>query len=295
MLFPMDPDRWIVYNGELRLADETLFPAGARPVLYGDGCFETFRSYSGSMLHFADHLERMIHGLEYLDINIPKVLQDSKFQSFVHKLLNENGRADREAMVRLQVWREGGRGYRPEEDARTGYVLTCGQLPQKTSDLTLATVSTRRIPEASLASRFKLSGGTNYIRAATEAADMGADDALMLTTDGMVSETTIANVFWLKGNSVSTPSEHCDLLPGITRGIVLKLLRRMGDLQVKEGAFGLEELQEADAAWVCNSLREIQPVSRLDDVSYDMAHPIHRRLDEAFDAYVERNLEPLQR
>lgn len=290
----MATDRWILYNGEFRPAGEALLAADARTVRYGDGCFETMRSYEGGLLHFKDHLKRLEAGLEYLDINKPKNLGVNDLRKQIIELLNRNGLSGEQAVVRLQVWREGGRGYMPEGDAGAGYVMSCGPLPASASAVELATATTRRIPASSLSSRFKLSGGTNYIKAASEAGRAGADDALMLTTEGNVSETTVANIFWVRGENVYTPSEECDLLPGITRGILLGLLRQMDRVQVSEGVYEPSDLQAAEAAWVCNSLREVQPVARLDEVNYRETHPVIDRLQQSFRRYVEANLEPLQ-
>lgn len=287
-------DRWILHNGEFRPAGDVLLAADARTVMYGDGCFETMRCYEGELLHFKDHIKRLEAGLEYLNIYKPNSLGVNDLRKHIIELLNRNGLSGEQAVVRLQVWREGGRGYMPDGDAGAGYVMSCGPLPGSASALELATAATRRIPSSSLSSRFKLSGGTNYIKAASEAGRAGADDALMLTTEGNVSETTVANIFWVRDEHVYTPSEECDLLPGITRGILLDLLRDMNHVQISEGSYEPAELQAAEAAWVCNSLREIQPVARLDEVKYRESHPVIYRLKESFRRYVESNLEPLQ-
>src|SRR5690606_40400625 len=67
----------------------------------------------------------------------------------------------------------------------------------------------------SLHDALPISNGLNFIQAAREANNLGANDALLLTTSNKISETTIANIFWVKGNTVFTPSKICDLLPGI--------------------------------------------------------------------------------
>ncbi len=282
-------ERMAIVDGELIAADAPAVPVTARGLSYGDGCFETLRSYGGRFLHLDRHLQRLRRGLDYLEMNMPESLSFGNARKMTEQLLRANGMEKEDAVIRIQAWRTGGRGYRIPKDSRVHIAMTVSKLPTVTDAIVLASVSVRRIPSEALPSRYKLSNNINYIKAMSEAAGKKADDALMQTTAGYVSETTIANIFWLREGRLFTPSEECDLLPGITRSIVMDLADESG-IPEEEGRYPLHSLQEADAAFACNSVRELVPVSRIDNVTFDTAHPQLKKLQEAYREYREGHL-----
>lgn len=282
---------WTIVNDRLMEADTPVLPVESRAVSYGDGCFETLRSYAGRFLSWSAHMDRLRGAMAYLGMPVtgfPDV--DALREKTVH-LLRKNDLVDKDAVVRLQVWREGGRGYKTDPAAAVSWAVQTGALPVSPAAIKLATVPTCRIPASAVDPRFKLSNGINYIRAAREAAAQGADDALMRTVDGWISETTIANIFWVSGNIVYTPSEACDLLPGITREILIRLIRDEGAFRLESGTYKMDKLAEAEAVWVCNSLREMVPVAAVGDRVFNPDHAVIVQLQQAFDEYKTRNLQ----
>lgn len=282
---------WTIVNDRLMEADTPVLPVESRAVSYGDGCFETLRSYAGRFLDWRAHAARLHGAMAYLGMpvtGLPEV--DALREKTVH-LLRKNDLVDKDAVVRLQVWREGGRGYNTDPAAAVSWAVQTGALPEFTDVVKLALVPTCRIPASAVDPRFKLSNGINYIRAAREAAAQGADDALMRTVDGWISETTIANIFWVEGNTIYTPSEACDLLPGITREILIRLIRDEGAFRLDSGAYTMAELAEAEAVWVCNSLREMVPAVAVGGRVFNPEHAVIRKLQNAFEEYKKRNLQ----
>lgn len=145
----------------------------------------------------------------------------------------------------------------------------------------LITSRYHRIPSGALPSGVKWSNGINYILAAREADDNKADDALMLTRDGYVSETTIANIFWKKENSVLTPSVECDLLPGITRKLLIDWMQEL-NINVQTGQFLPAELEAAEMVWACNAVREWYPVYMIDQYEYPIDGDFWKSLSRHF-------------
>jgi|GEM_PF-281876 len=156
----------------------------------------------------------------------------------------------------------------PPQTPSTRFLITGARMAYAVfPTATLVTSRYRRIPDAALPVGVKWTNGINYILAAAEAQRRGADDALMLTVDGHLSETTVANLFWEESGTVYTPSAECDLLPGITRGILLELIDEAG-IPLKTGQFEPSALHRADAVWICNSVRGICPVKKIDGRGY---------------------------
>jgi branched-subunit amino acid aminotransferase/4-amino-4-deoxychorismate lyase len=177
------------------------------------------------------------------------------------------------------------------EDTGVGRVITANLLSKSSPDPGIFVDVLTRLHPAEWPNRpFKSSTGLTYIRARMEARDQGGEDALMLTTDGYVSETTIANIFWIKNDIIYTPNLECDLLPGITRGILTSIIRDLDGVNLVKGQYRIEKVYESDAAWVCNSLREVRPVESIEDHPLDTEHPVFDQLREAVEEYKKRHL-----
>ena len=85
------------------------------------------------------------------------------------------------------------------------WMIQASEYESNKKELKLAVAQTRCIPSEALERKYKLSNGLNYVKAAQEAARSSCDDALMLTVDGEVSETTSANIFWVNEGKIFTP------------------------------------------------------------------------------------------
>ncbi len=281
---------WICFDGKITAADTPVVPANTRGLMYGEGVFDTLRIYSGKTLFFDRHFNRTRDGLDTLGITIPESITASRIKADIKKLLRRNKLSTTDAIVRLQFWRDGNRGYHPDEEGKVRYAITASECPARFDSPSLTTVDRRRIPSQSQPSQYKFSNGINYILAAQEASQKGADDALMQTVDGHISETTIANVFWRKGNNVFTPSEKCDLLPGITRDIMMELINRHQELELGNGFYELDHIVQAESVWICNSVRELLPVNSINEKQYITNDDLFDELKQRFRAYRNEHL-----
>jgi branched-subunit amino acid aminotransferase/4-amino-4-deoxychorismate lyase len=276
----------MLLNGEFIAEDEASASPLNRGLMYGDGCFETFRSYSGKFLGWELHVERLTAGLDYLEMDLP--VNSTQLQAYIHQLLCKNKLENMGALCRLQCWRKGGRGYAPTS-REAEWMAQVSPLSLNDEPMHLITAQTRCISSAALQRRYKLSNGLNYVKAAQEANSSQCDDALMLTIEDFVSETTSANIFWINEGKVYSPSDTCDLLPGTTRHFVLKILRKL-KIAIHEGAYPLDELKSAEAAFCTNSLIEIKQVQALDGYEFKVNHPVYLALKNAFELFKQDEL-----
>ncbi|MCH2449497.1 MAG: aminotransferase class IV [Gracilimonas sp.] len=277
---------YIILNGKLVEEQEAKISPANRGMMYGDGCFETIRYYAGSFLRWNRHYQRLKGGLEYLGIN-PAFTADELMEQ-VLSLLEANQLAEKESMVRIQCWREGGRGY-AADSISMNWMIQAVVIVSGASPLKLTVAETRCIPSVALQRKYKLSNGLNYIKAAQEASRRQCNDSLMLTMHAKISETTSANIFWVKENEVYTPDDDCDLLPGVTRRIVMEVVSSLGIVLIK-GKFNLSEIREAEAVFVTNSLVEIKEILSLDDLIFEMKHPLVTKIKEGFERYKVQEL-----
>lgn len=279
---------FVVYNGSVLSRDKVLVSPDNRGIMYGDGFFDTLRSYNGKFLLLESHFERILKTAEFLRIDVQFTYRD--FRDTIIELLEANELSGSEALVRVQCWREGDRGY-ATSSSESSWFTTCKKLSVDVEPVTLITSSTRLIPSVSVPAIYKFSNGLNYIIAGNEARNCGADDALMLTTDGFIGETSIANVFWIKGNTVFTPSKDCDLLPGITRELVISLISEKSDLSLIEGRFEPEYLKDAEAVFCTNSVREIIPVVSLDAEKFEPGNQTLESIRSLFSDFKSKHLQ----
>lgn len=278
---------YLIFNGALKLKEEVKVSPLNRGMMYGDGFFDTLRSYQGKFLLLENHFQRILQTASYLGIEVHFGLEDFKFK--ILELLEANEQLEKEILVRIQCWREGERGYLPS--STNGNWITSSALISSYSEfLKLSLVNTRIIPNRALEREFKLSNGLNYIQAAREASKLGADDGIMLTIDEKISETTSANLFWVKGNTVYTPSIGCDLLPGITRNLIVRLVSENPELELQEGEFNLEELMSAEAVFTTNSIREIRIVDSINETKFSITHNTLSSINTLFEGFKRQDL-----
>jgi branched-chain amino acid aminotransferase len=242
-------------NGKFTGGDVPLDPAD-RGFLLGDGVFETVAVKKGRAIWLPEHVARMESAA--LELGIPFNRED--VLSGVAEVL-EKSAADGEALRITMSRGVGARGLAGNGRAPTLLItlaeFSCATSPQACR----VKISTIRRNEHAPSSRLKTLSYIDGIMAAREVAD-DADEALMLNTAGHVASAAIGNVFLLKDNTLVTPSLDQGILAGITRQKIIEAqvfaaVQRPVDRQ---------ELGQADAVFLCNSLRPLRPISHLDGI-----------------------------
>jgi branched-subunit amino acid aminotransferase/4-amino-4-deoxychorismate lyase len=135
--------------------------------------------------------------------------------------------------------------------------------------------SSFRLPMANPLSSFKTNNKLAQILARAEAAAGGADDALMLNTNGEVVETTSANIFWVQQDTIYATPTGRGALPGITRAVVLELCQALGVPTAKK-AIKPETLRKADSVFLTLSSCGVVPVNSLDGEPVNESPLVHQ-------------------
>ncbi|MEX0889958.1 MAG: aminotransferase class IV [Balneolaceae bacterium] len=269
--------------------DTPTLPPTVRGVLYGAGCFETFQSYAGRFLHLDRHLQRFSDGIQWLRGDESPVPIETDLRPVLNRLLEMNGLEDTDAIIRLQASLLAERGYRDEPGTGFQLSITATQKPVSETPVRLVYSDTCVVPNRCRPAGLKLSNTLHYLQAFREAVKQNRDDALMKTVNGKIAETSVANVFWKEGYTVYTPSPSCDILPGQMRRILLEQIPEWTGCRVEEGEFGPEHLEKAEHLWVCNSLKQVQPVASLDGREYSVESPFYAQLTDVLSCYIQRS------
>jgi aminodeoxychorismate lyase len=251
----------VFLNGQFLSEAEAVVPVNDRGFMYGDGLFETMRVVNGKPFRFAQHLERMIRGADFLKIKPP--FAPKELEKFAAQLVEQNKMPD--AMLRVTLTRgPGERGYTPETGGKPTTVMTLHAAPPLENSVEWELVtSSFRIPASDSLSSFKTTSRILNVLARAEAAEKGADEALLINTNGEVAETASGNIFWVYQDNICTVPTGRGVLPGITRAIVLEICQTLG-LQTNKRVIKPEALRNSAGIFVTQSAFGIVPISTLD-------------------------------
>ena len=254
-------DFMIVFlNGKFMPAADAVVPLNDRGFLLGDGLFETVRVASGKPFRFAQHLERLSLGADFLKIKLP--FTPKGIQRFGEQLIAQNELAD--AILRLTLTRGvGTRGYSIKGANKPTLAMTLQPLPPDEPLPWSLVTSPYRLPAGDVLAAFKNTSKILNVLARAGAEAQGADEALLLNTNGEVAETAGGNVFWIDRDTVCTVPTGCGVLPGITRAVVLEICQSLG-LPINQCVIPPEHLRNAAGIFVTQSVLGIIPVSAID-------------------------------
>jgi aminodeoxychorismate lyase len=253
----------VYVNGEFVSDDQAVISVFDRGLMYGDGCFETIRVYSGKPVFWTEHLERLCQTLKAL--SIPFVVDSCHLARVARKLI-ENDQVPN-GVLRLQITRgRGRRGYSMEGADHPSLIVSIHPLPPGINDRSTAwkiRTSATHIDVESPLTGFKSSNKLLQILGKAEAEFHQVEDVLFLTRDGYASETSSSNLFWIDGETICTPPLSAGILPGITRQVILEIFHGSKS-PVQERLITLRELQDQKVVFLTQSVWEILAVTSLD-------------------------------
>ena len=272
-------------NGAFVPKEEAKISVYDHGYLYGDGIFEGIRAYNGRIFRLEQHLDRLYDSARYLMLEIP--LPREAMREAILETVRRNGLQD--AYIRPVISRGvGDLGLDPRK-CKTATVIiivdTIQLYPKEAYErgLRAVTATTRKTRPDALSPQAKTLNYLNNIMARLEANRAGADEAIMLTTDGYVSECTADNFFIIRRGEVWTAPAFLGILKGITRETVMTLARAL-ELPALEKVFTLHDVYTADECFLTGTGAEIGPVTQVDDrpIGTGKPGPVSLRLGQAF-------------
>jgi len=256
-----EPLVWI--DDQLSHAQGRHVSALDRGFTLADGVFETMRVYGSRVFRLDAHLARLANACRVMRIDVPARARDA-----IEGAVAAAARAGlRDARLRLTVTRGvGAAGLAPPRDASPTVIVTVHPLaPRDESPYDIgigASIATTRLNEHAATAGLKTLAYADMVLALAEAADVGADDAILRDTRDHVATATASNLFIVDEGTLVTPPLSCGVLPGITRAAVIECARAAG-LTAIERELITDDLRPADEAFLTNSIREIVPLVRI--------------------------------
>ena len=283
----MPRPEWANWNGlEMPLADVRVSVLD-RAYMFGDGIYEVFRVYHGRMFLDRSHFDRLNNSLSQLRI----VTDVARLEQRVHDTLAHSG--VQEGQVYLQV----SRGEAPRSHPFPSPAVTPNELifvreydsdpyaAARASGIRVLLVPDLRWKRCDIKS-LNLLGNVLASQAATEA---GCGEAIMATEDGTITEGSHSTVFGVRNGALVTAPLDSNILPGITRKLVLELADRCG-LSVEEQPFTITSLEALDELFVTSTIAEVLPVIGIEGHPWHSPQPgpITRQLQAAYRKYVDQ-------
>jgi branched-chain amino acid aminotransferase len=271
-------------NGRLVHRDQAGISPFDSAVQGGDAVWEGLRLYHGRIFKLDEHLERLERSARAL--SFPEVPPREKMIEEIKRTLAANKMQDN-VHIRLTVTRgvkiTSGMDPRLNQSGPTLIILAEHKAPvyMKTG-LRLITSKTRRPPPKVLDSRIHHANLLNSILAKIEANNAGADDALMLDTNGFVAETNATNIFIVRKGDLAT-SRAIACPEGITRATVMEICAAE-KMRCVETDLSPVDLYGADEMFCTGTMGELAGVTQLDNrlIGDGKVGPMTKRLSELY-------------
>ena len=290
---------WIYLNDRFVKEEEAVVSVFDHGFLYGDGVYETIRSYGSRIFMRDQHLARLRRSADAIGLTIP--IPEHKWPALLHEAMmrNDVGQERTDAYLRITISRGAGDiGLDPALCPTPTVVIMTKPLhppplEQYRIGVNLIVARTRRNLPSALSPQIKATNFLNNILAKREAIAAGAFDSILLNWESHLTECTVSNLFFVRAGQLCTPALACGLLDGITREIVLSLAQE-AQIQVDEGHFGIEAIHKADECFLTNTSMEVMPVTMVDGhpVGSGTPGPLTHQLHMYFVANRVRFLEP---
>ncbi len=258
-------------------------------LLYGDGVFEGIRVYGGKIFKLAEHLDRLYDSAHAVWLTIP--MSKEEMAQVTEEAVRRSGIT--EAYIRHIVSRGvGDLGLDPRKCPRPSIIIIVDTIklwPEEVYEtgLKVVTAGTPIPQRESLSPRVKSLNYLPHILAKIEGVQAGADEVLMLDSQGHVAEGSGQNIFVVKRKRITTPPVYAGILKGVTRDVVIELAHGAG-YDVQETMINRYDVYTADEAFFTGTASEVVAIRQVDGrlIGAGKSGPVTRDLRARFQTLV---------
>lgn len=242
----------VFFEGKFVSPDDARIRVTDRGYLLGDGVFATLRAYEGVCFRPEQHVETLLRGASLFGLDVPKGAAE------LVRLADETARRSEcdDAYVRITLTHGG---------ILSVYARPTDPVPASSyaEGIRACVVDIRRAAPSCIDGSIKTTSYAPQLLAQRQALSRGADDGILLSTDGAIACATMANIFVVEGAVLYTPSLDTGCRDGVTRRAVIEIAPSMG-LRVEEARLEVGALREADEVFLTSTRVECVPVASLD-------------------------------
>ena len=247
-------------NGDYLPLEQARISPLDRGFLFGDGIYEVVPVHDGRPIGFSLHYERMRSGLSAVEIDLNWTLE--QWRDICGNLIDKNGGGN------LAIYLQVSRG----ADTKRHHAYPVGVTPtvfgfaseltvsSENKPLKISSAEDKRWRRCNIKSTALLGNVIHFQKGQSE----GRDETLLYNVAGEITEGSATNAFVIRDGVVATPPLDNQVLPGITRMMLLDMLRNEGSVQTEERVVAMQEAREADEIWLTSSSKDVAPVVELD-------------------------------
>ena len=252
-------------NGDYMPLEEARISPMDRGFLFGDGIYEVIPSYGGRMVGFGPHIARMQNGLAAIEIALD--WDHEQWKKVCTELLERNGKGNLGIYLHVTRGADVKRHHAyPEGITPTvfGYAFEIPEPPipdrDRVKPYTCSTGHDLRWHRCNIKS-ISLLGNVMHFQ---QGYSQGDGEILLYNENNELTECGACNAYIVKNGVIATPPLDHQILPGITRQMLLDILRADGSLTIEERVVTMDEVWDADEVWISSSSKEVMPVVKLD-------------------------------
>ena len=255
-------------NGHLADAATATVSALDRGFLFGEGVYETLRTYNRRPFLLDRHLDRLRTSAGLIALAVP--LDDAAYAERLTETMGALSDTESDVYLRLLVTRGvGDLTYDPNSCPTPTVVIIARPYTETApavaaSGITIVLSAVMRNHPDALNPRIKSNNLLNNALAMQEAIRVGADEALMCNYRGEIAECAQSNIFLVRDGVTLTPRLDAGLLEGVTRNFVFEVCAASG-IPVREAVLHPEDLQSADEVFITGTTREVLAVTTIDN------------------------------
>jgi branched-chain amino acid aminotransferase len=265
------PNTWVFHEGEFARYHDVKLGLMTHALHYGTGVFEGIRAYwnvKQEQLHLLQapaHFERMRRSASIMRMTLPHSTEE--LVNYTIELLRRN-QFKSDVYIRPLLYtssEEIGVRLHNLNHSFFIYAIPFGNYVEIESGIRCMVSTWRRVPDQSLPARAKITGSyANSALAKSEAIESGFDEAIVLTVDGHVSEGSAENLFMVKDGTFVTPPVTDDILEGVTRTLLIRMIKDELGMPLVERSIDRTELYTCDELMLCGTGAQISPVVEVD-------------------------------
>ncbi len=248
-------------NGRfLPLAEAHISPLD-RGFLFGDGVYEVIPAYAGRLFHLPAHLKRLQYSLDGIRLKNP--LSDAQWTALLEELVVKNGGRDQAVYLQVSRGADAGRDHSfPAAIPATVFAMS-SPLAQLSEELRTQGARAVTLPDIRWQRcDIKCTSLLGNVLLRQQATEAGCHEGILLR-DGHATEGTASGLFIVEDGVLVAPPDGPELLPSITRDVVLMLAGRI-HMPVRRGRIPQASLHRAEEVWFVSSTREVYPVTEID-------------------------------
>ncbi|WP_028865977.1 aminotransferase class IV [Psychromonas aquimarina] len=255
----------VFLNGEYLPMQEAKISPMDRGFLFGDGIYEVIPSYDGKLVGFAPHIQRLNEGLQLIGINCRR--EQREWREICERLIEKNSGLNLGIYLHISRGADTKRFHAYPEDLPATIYAFAFEIPaaniadkSKAKAYKVSTTEDLRWQRCNIKSTALLGNVMHFQHGFSR----GCNETILFNNNNEMTEGSACNAYIVKNSVVITPPLDNQILPGITRFMLLDILSRHSSIKVEERIVTMDEVFDADEVWLTSSSKEIAPVVEID-------------------------------